>query len=191
MSLSKSVIDQFYSEANASYQRLESEKSFNIISHYLGDLNSSISNDLSTKVEEQIESITDRKTIKKRFFIVFVEAIQNIRLHGECDAENQIHSMVTAFHNGDKICARFYNIIKGEAAEGLISRFDLLNKLNEVEIKEMYRDVMKNGSRSDKGGAGLGLITMVMRSKNPCLTELINLNQSFKLFGHSVCVDLK
>jgi hypothetical protein len=43
---------------------------------------------------------------------------------------------------------------------------------------------------SDKGGAGLGIITMVMRSKNPSPVFITELNTEYDVFSHLLSVDL-
>lgn len=190
MCLSQSIIDKFYSETEAAYTLLKSKEGIKIITHYAGDLSIGYANIISTEVEELVGEIFERKTVKKRYFTVFIEALQNIRIHGKADGDGQIHSVVTAYRNEKQLCARFGNIVPVESAEFLASRFDSLNKMDGPAVKELYLDVMENGERSVKGGAGLGLITMVMRSKNPCPYELIDLDENYKLFLYTVSVDL-
>ena len=41
-----------------------------------------------------------------------------------------------------------------------------MNALTDDGVKELYMETLNNGLISEKGGAGLGFITMRMKSKN-------------------------
>ena len=46
----------------------------------------------------------------------------------------------------------------------LVQRIDLLNAMDELELKQAYKKTLREGSFSDKGGAGLGLIEIARKS---------------------------
>jgi hypothetical protein len=50
---------------------------------------------------------------------------------------------------------------------------------------------MQHGDVSEKGGAGLGIITIVLRSKNPSHYRLIPINKEYMIFESDVCVHLE
>jgi hypothetical protein len=50
---------------------------------------------------------------------------------------------------------------------------------------------MKHGDISEKGGAGLGIITIVLRSKNPSKYKLIPVNSEFMIFESAVSVEIE
>ncbi|MEM9051761.1 MAG: SiaB family protein kinase [Bacteroidota bacterium] len=191
MNLSQEALELFYSEAEASYLKMTQDDHKVVIVHYAGDLNYGFANALTNRIERLIQEKIDDRTARKRFFTVFIEAIQNIRLHGVMDENEHVHSLVTVYSNAFKLCARFSNILLSNTARELAKRYDDVNSMDTVALKEKYMEVMMNGVRSDKGGAGLGIITMVMRSKNPSHYEIKNLVTGYDIFSHTVCVDLK
>lgn len=190
MNLSKDALEHFYSVAESFYKDLNGNDSIEVIVHYSGDLNFGFASALTSRMEKLLNEKIENKTARKRFFTVFIEAIQNIRLHSEIDENEHVHSIVTVLRKEGKLCARFSNIIDKSRVPDLKSRFDSINEMDPVSLKEKYMEVMMNGARSSKGGAGLGIITMIMRSKNPSPYEVVSLDDQYSIFSHTVCVDL-
>jgi len=48
----------------------------------------------------------------------------------------------------------------------LENRIDEINSLSMKELKQRYMETMTNGVISDKGGAGLGIITIALKSRD-------------------------
>jgi len=190
MNLSGKALDHFYSVAESFYKDLSVEEGVEVIVHYAGDLNLGFASALSSRMERLLDEKIENKTARKRFFTVFIEAIQNIRLHSEMDENEHVHSIVTVYLRDGKLCAQFSNIIEKIKTADLIARFDSINEMDSVTLKEKYMEVMMNGARSSKGGAGLGIITMIMRSKNKSPYSLSSLDENYDIFSHKLCVDL-
>lgn len=190
MNLSGDALEHFYSVAESFYKDLSERDGTEVIVHYSGDLNFGFANALTSRMEKLLDEKIENKTARKRFFTVFIEAIQNIRLHSEMDEDEHVHSIVTVYKREDMLCARFSNIIEKCKVNDLKARFDAINEMDPVSLKAKYMKVMMNGARSSKGGAGLGIITMVMRSKNSSPYHLNSLNDEYEIFSHTVCVDL-
>lgn len=190
MNLTRDASEHFYSEAECFYKDLSADNNTEVIVHYAGDLNFGFANALTSRMEKLLDEKVDNKTARKRFFTVFIEAIQNIRLHSEMDESDHVHTVVTVYRKANRLCGQFSNIIDQRKVPDLKARFDSINEMDPVSLKEKYMEVMMNGARSSKGGAGLGIITMVMRSKNSSPYHLSALDEGYKIFSHTVCVDL-
>jgi len=190
MVLTREALEDFYSFAETSYKEISAGDDSSVIVHYSGDLNFGFANALTSRLERLLEEKIESKRVKKRFFSVFVEAIQNIRLHGEMDDSEHVHSIVTVFVKDQKLQAKFSNIIESRQARELADRYEEINLLDPITLKERYMEIMMNGARSDKGGAGLGILTIVMRSKNPSPVSVRKLNDEYDIFTHLVSVDM-
>ena len=57
-------------------------------------------------------------------------------------------------------------MIYNEKIGDLFKNIDHLNTLDKVGLKSVYLETLTNGQISKKGGAGLGVIIMAMKSKN-------------------------
>lgn len=136
-----------------------------IVSHF-GEFSQDLVNSLSTSIEDMMLESGDKKGVVKRMFSILVEGLQNIRIHGERDEDGNQVSFLIVLQNEDNYKVTFGNLIKRDKIEGIKQRIDDLNKMDNAEVKELYMEVLSNGIMSQKGGAGLGFITMSLKSKN-------------------------
>lgn len=155
---------------NSSYQKIygdynsKSEKKI-VVSHF-GEFSQDLVNSISNGVEETMFEAGDKKGTIKRMFSILVEGLQNVRIHGEKDGDgNQISFLIIA-QDENEYLVTIANLVKNQVVENLIHRIDELNAMDEAEVKTYYMDTLTNGIMSQKGGAGLGFITMAMKSKN-------------------------
>ena len=58
------------------------------------------------------------------------------------------------------------NLIDKNHIASLSNNIDHLNTLDKIGLKSIYLETLTNGKISKKGGAGLGVIIMAMKSKN-------------------------
>jgi hypothetical protein len=133
------------------------------IAHF-GNLNQDLINSLTTSVEEMMISAGDKKPLIKRVFSILIEGLQNILLHGEATDEGQPALLILASHE-QQYRVVLGNIIQREDQQKLEEYLTRLNGMEEDDVKAFYLEVLNNGLMSTKGGAGLGFITMRMKSK--------------------------
>ncbi|MEX1003331.1 MAG: SiaB family protein kinase [Crocinitomicaceae bacterium] len=136
-----------------------------LVSHF-GEFSQDLVNSLSTSIEDMMLESGDKKGVVKRMFSILVEGLQNIRIHGERDEDGNQVSFLIVLQNEDNYKVTFGNLIRRMNINTIIERIDSLNKMDNAEVKELYMNVLSNGIMSNKGGAGLGFITMALKSKN-------------------------
>ncbi len=160
------VIDK----CNARFQQIFSNYNVNtegkvIVSHF-GEFSQDLVNSLSTSIENMMIDSGDKKGVVKRMFSILVEGLQNIRIHGEKDEDGNQVSFLVILQNEDFYKVTLGNLVLSQNIRKITERVDSLNELSIDEVKEMYMQVLSNGIMSNKGGAGLGFITMSLKSKN-------------------------
>ena len=67
----------------------------------------------------------------------------------------------------------------------------MLEKINNMtldEVKQLYKTVLRESRLSDKGGAGLGFIDMVKKTKSKIPYEFIPLNDVVDFFIYQVII---
>lgn len=188
MGLNSSTLNYLYEHSEGLYTQLGEGEHTRIILHYVGDLSAGFASALSNRLERLLDSELDSKQAQRRFFSVFIEAIQNIRIHGCQDEDGHTHAGVIIYTRKNEICAKLLNVVSHAQARLLERRYDEVNQANRQELKSRYLDLMKHGDVSEKGGAGLGIITIVLRSKNPSHYRLIPINKDYMIFESDVCV---
>lgn len=159
-----------------------------IISHK-GEFSQDIVNSLSEKAEETMFESGDKKGIIKRVFSIIVEGLQNVRLHGEKLKEESVNSFFIMSRTEDAYYLHFCNLIPIQKISLVQGKIEKINSLEKQELKDYYMQVLTDGIISSKGGAGLGFITMAMKSKNPLEYDFYDFNDTYKCFYVKVKID--
>jgi hypothetical protein len=167
---------------NKSKSYLEMDGSRIVVSHF-GEFSQDLVNSITTRVEETMQNAGEKKGIVKRMFSLLVEGLQNIRIHGEKDNDGQQISYLIIANTEDAYHVSIANLVKNSAVEGIKERIENLNALELPEIKALYMEVLTNGIISQKGGAGLGFITMAMKSKNKLGYQIEELSSELSFFS--------
>lgn len=164
-----------------------SEEGYGIAVSHFGVFSQDLINSLSMGVEDLLVSSGDKKHIVKRMFSILIEGLQNIRIHGEKDEYDKQIGFLQIAKCDDFYKVVFGNILNVDDREAITHYLDKINEMTETELKEMYLDVLSMGYMSQKGGAGLGFITMKLKSANKMRFDIEPISDE-KLF---FCVEVK
>ncbi|PCJ84383.1 MAG: hypothetical protein COA57_09290 [Flavobacteriales bacterium] len=152
------------------------EQQADVVVLHFGQMSKERVNDIGFEVESRMRDLGASKGSIKRVFSIIVETLQNIRLHGEKDPKGVQSTYLIVKKDEKGYCVTTGNLIFEENVPSIESRIKYINQLDPEELKDYYMQVLTNGEISHKGGAGLGFITIAMKSKN-------NLNYRFKPLG--------
>jgi len=142
------------------------KRGFSLI--YEGEVNHQITKTFTSMADENMGKASEDDSVRKKVYHVMVECLQNICKHADDAGQSD-----TAFSgNGIFIVGNddvSYHIISGNAVdaaqkEKLTQSLDFVNSLDKDKLKELYFKKLKEGSISEKGGAGLGFIDMVKKT---------------------------
>lgn len=154
-------------------KRFKADGFQHVIVAHMGGINQDLVNRLSEQVEELLFSSGAKKTIIKRIFSIVVEGLQNILLHGEKYGSEQICMLIVAV-SGNQYRVAMGNVTAISEKPKLEGYVQHLNSLDNEDVKAFYLETLNNGLISEKGGAGLGFITMRMKSKNLLMHEFMD-----------------
>lgn len=153
-----------------------------IVSH-IGELDQDKVNTISTLVETQMEYLGVSKSAVKKIFNIVIETLQNICLHGEKDHNGYQMTYFLIGKNGNEFTVFSGNIVSNPVAERLNKRLNSIRSLNDSDLKKQYMEVLSNGELSAKGGAGLGFLTIALKSGNNIDFDFETLNKEYSLFS--------
>lgn len=175
---------------NNRLQELNDDGFKSVLLAHFGEINQDLINSFTVSVEEMMVSAGDRKPLIKRVFSILIEGLQNILIHGERKDDEQLALVIVA-SNEDH-----YRIILGNIAlvadkEKLVNYLDKLNNMEEDDVKAYYLEILNNGLISSKGGAGLGFITMRMKSKSQLRYTFGEVNDTLMFFTIGTDLDRK
>ena len=185
-SLMSHQIKQFFQDCNEKYTSVE--KRVILVSH-CGVFSQDLINSLVQGNEELMSSIGDKKILIKRVFSILIEGLQNIRAHGESDEDGRQIAFVIIAKEQETYKINFGNIIKIVDCDRVTNHIDNLNTLTPENVKMLYTKVLTEDMFSEKGGAGLGFITMKMKSNNPLSYSITALTDTYSLFSVEVLLN--
>lgn len=180
------ICNSRYQEIYGEYNTKSQKKI--IISHF-GEFSQELVNSISNNVEEMMIEVGDKKGTIKRIFSILVEGLQNIRIHGEKDDDGNQASFLIIAQDEEEYLITIGNLVLTKNMGSIESRIIEINNLEEAELKSHYMEVLTNGIISNKGGAGLGFITMAMKSKNKLNYNFEEVNDDLACFTVEVKVD--
>jgi len=158
----------------------------NLILVYEGEFTQEITKSVLSMVERNMDSVGEDSTIKRKVFNVMVECLQNIVKHSEEDNVENIKEHSAIFMIGKNDNAYIItsgnavgNDVKGKIAE----KIDYINKQDRDGLKALYKEIIKTGSISEKGGAGLGFVDMARKSGEKLIYDFKDIDGQSSFFS--------
>ncbi|MBK9285334.1 MAG: hypothetical protein IPM51_13615 [Sphingobacteriaceae bacterium] len=177
---------QFATQVNSSKQNGE------LILAYDGVLNTETIAKLEAEIESKIMEKGFPKSVVKKVFFICVESLQNMLIHGHRDDSGDQHNFFLLHSTPTAVKITVANLINNSSIEKLEKDLTKINSFeNPADLKQYYLDHLENNELSDKGGAGLGFITIGMKSGNKLAPEFKAIDDKFSLFLMGVTINLE
>lgn len=154
-------VDTIYRSYISMYEK---ELGYEVILKHSGHFSSSLIRSFADGVEDMMTKSGDKRYVIKRMFSILIEGLQNIYIHGGTEENGLQTAFLVIVKN--ELCYKilFGNIVEEEDRSSLKTYLGNINNHSEEELKQLYLDILKNGYLSKKGGAGLGIVTMRIKS---------------------------
>ena len=144
----------------------------NIILLYKGELTFDLVTSMIGTLEERLEELEENRKIKKKFYNVSTECIQNLYYH--LDEVNADELRISTYDSRSAMIMiaarkRFYslqtgNYIPSEKVSTIQARLDEINNVAPDELRALYKKVLNEQEFSDKGTGGLGFIDIARKT---------------------------
>ena len=110
--------------------------------------------------------------LRKKVINVLIECMENIYKYTKLNtggeyANISFVSRVVLESTGGRFLISAGNTILNSDIEKLKGKIDKVNGLDKDGLQAYYEEIINNGEISDKGGGGLGIIDIAIRSGNP------------------------
>lgn len=177
------------------YQMMERE---NILLSFKGVVTSDLLTSVLSIMESKMDYMDESPKTKKKVFNVLVECLQNLYHHiddgTEAEERNieRIEAKSALFmvaKTGDQFVISTGNYIEKSSAGELEARLEKINGMDKDELKAYYQEVLNNGSVSDKGTAGLGMIDIARKSGNKLEYQFLPVNDTSSFFCLTIKID--
>lgn len=134
---------------------------------YQGDFTQESTKSILAMAERNLDSSGEDSSIKRKVFNVMVEALQNIVKHSDelVDGETRSHAAIFLIgKESDRYRIMSGNPIRKANVAALRQNLEHINSLDKDGLKDLYKEIIKNTTISEKGGAGLGFVDMARKS---------------------------
>jgi hypothetical protein len=151
------------------------------------DFNGELSQEMISKLESDIESrsldLALPKQVLKKLFFISVETLQNMLIHGAKLPDGASNNIFVISKKENSIVIKSSNLILNSEIQKIRSHLELINGFEDDKaLKEFYISNLSNSQMSAKGGAGLGFITIAMKSGNKLKYEFHDLEDNYSVF---------
>jgi len=136
---------------------------------FIGDITPESIDSIMENLEGNLKKMQENSKITKKVYIVFLECLQNLYHHSDTiitSEENKTSpsSVCVINENNDRYVITTGNYIKNERVKKFKKRLEEINELSKENLKGHYLEVLNNGQKSEKDGAGLGMIDILRKS---------------------------
>ena len=163
----------------------------NIILLYKGELTFDLVTSMIATLEERLEELEENRKIKKKFYNVATECIQNLYYHLDEVTSDEVK--VSSYDSRSALIMisarkRFYSLQTGnyvpvDKISEIESRLDEINKVTPDELRDLYKKALNEQEFSDKGTGGLGFIDIARKTGGEKLRyQFQNVTESVSYF---------
>lgn len=140
-----------------------------IVLHHAGAIDHALLEQLVERAEAWSLEASDSVVSRKRLLNVLVEALENLRVH----TEPHLAASALALLVADEEAYRLFvgNALPAATAELLLNRVEVINAMSDADLKEHFLRLLSSEGRTERGGAGLGLLTLGRKSARPLVTH--------------------
>jgi len=163
-----------------------------LIVAYCGSMNGVTISEIEHEIEEKLNKLNLPKPEIKKIFFTFVELIQNQFLYSVSDEGITQNNYFIISKNGKYIKIISANLIQISQVNSIKNKIDAVNSFSDKEeLKSYYLNKLVNNKFGEKGGAGLGFITLALKSMNSLQSQFIPIDEQHSLFLLNINFDVK
>lgn len=161
----------------------------NIIFVYQGEVTADLVSSILQMMENKLDGDGEDKKIKKKVFNVMVECLQNVYHHLdtlEVTSTDDVNDRTALLMIGKE--ENDYYVITGNhifnnRVPMVRDRLEKVNSCDKNELKTLYQSILNEGSLSEKGTAGLGMIDIARKSGQKLGYDFHPVNDKYSFFS--------
>lgn len=166
------------------------ENGFSLV--YLGEFSHEITKMFTSMAESDMEKNSEERSVQRKVYHVMVETLQNMNKHSDEIKERNIgNGLFIVGKKKDTYYVITSNKVAKNHKDHLEKALISVNSANAQELKEMYKRQIKEGSLSNKGGAGLGLIDIARKTGETLDYQFLPLDEENFFFILKVEINAK
>ena len=162
------------------YNLLEKD---NISFSYRGSFSNNVLTMVTQLFKENVEEKHER--LRNKLSFLMIESFQNISRYADNDEKPNLDETSEFFMTrniGDTFYVISANLIDNDKIPMVKEKLDRVNTLDKSELNKLYREVLTNKQINEKGGAGLGFIEMVRKTKGKLPYDFVKISDKQSMF---------
>lgn len=162
------------------YKLLEKD---NISFSYRGSFSNNVLTMVTQLFKENVEEKHER--LRNKLSFLMIESFQNISRYADSDKKIELDETSEFFMTrniGDTFYVISANLIDNKKIPTVKERLEKVNTLDKSELNKLYREVLTNKQINEKGGAGLGFIEMVRKTKGKLPFDFVKIDNEKSMF---------
>jgi len=180
--------------SDLTYSLFKLLKKDNISFLYQGDFTNPVLGRATDLIKNHAKYELGFKSLGNKLSFLMIESFQNIVKYADSHRAKELHLADELFitrNIGDVFYISTSNVVENNKVGIVKGRLDSVNKLDEKELKELYLNILKNKEFSEKGGAGLGFIEMIRKSKEKLDFNFERVNDELSIFHFQLKIKSK
>jgi hypothetical protein len=161
----------------------------NIIFVYQGEVTADLVSSILQMMENKLDGDGEDKKIKKKVFNVMVECLQNVYHHLDTlevtstdDVNDRTALLMIGKEENDYYVITGNHIFNNRVPQ-VRDRLEKVNSCDKNELKTLYQSILNEGSLSEKGTAGLGMIDIARKSGQKLGYDFHPVNDKYSFFS--------
>lgn len=161
-----------------------------IILNYEGPIDYHTTGILLNKVKNDLASHDIQKVLKKRIYNILVECMENILHHNARGKENSIQPYIKLEKRTSEYRVTSGNLILNTDAAILREKLNKIVGSEREQLHKMYETQINKETIQGKDGAGLGLITIALKSNSQLSYKVIEVDDQHSVFELRVIIPI-
>ena len=161
-------------------------KKSNISLAYEGEITHQITKAFTALAESSMQQEQDYTTVQKKVFHVMVECLQNVSKHAERDfnyySSKDGRGIFLISKDDKEYNVTTGNIIRNDKVESLRELLEKINSMTKEELTKLYKQQIREGRLSPKGGAGLGFIDIARKTGQKLIYSFLRIDDENSFF---------
>jgi hypothetical protein len=153
---------------------------------FIGEITPDYIATVMQNLEDNLDKQSENLKVKKKVYNILIEALQNLYHHADDinlnDNDQSPNAICVVDNYDDHYKILTGNYIKNDKIKLFETKLDKINQLTKEELKEYYLEVLNNGEKSVKDGAGLGMIDISRKTEDKLNFDFVTLDTNYSLF---------
>lgn len=153
---------------------------------YEGEITHQITKAFTSLAEMEMAKEEEEGSVQRKVFHVMVECLQNVSKHADTPglSDHKYAGRGIFLVSRGENCYHVIsgNLVEQSKVEQLKASLDTINAMSKEDLNTLYKERMRAGTLSEKGGAGLGFIDIVRKTGNPLEYHFMEIDEGHQFF---------